>query len=394
MSGKSTIPRKANYQYFDMANILKDWKPNIKDNVIIAIFVMAFSAAIGICFYFGILNGLTSLCATVAGVIAGFAFYGWGQYNNNVFSGANQKFAIISYLVLASSATFGIMIVMNVFYDMSFLAIFSADWLGQIYWMIGFLYVCYLGIASMELWKHIEMKMQSKIVMDLSMMIIPAVALMLVMFNLIPTTQAGTYYFALMIGVVPLYVVFTYLSWKKNKDQSNWENMRQILMLYGLSLGVSFAVLLFVIDPFGWNMFGLASIAGHIPIIPGQGTTTNYFSYIWYIFFQSPTAAIMIAIMTFGTVVNIFSSTMGGALKGATVIGVIITVVPPMIIILEIFAGGIPPPDLLADLLGTGVASFIFALCEVGVFVIIAIILSVFSGVADLLSSKASAKLG
>lgn len=91
--------------------------------------------------------------------------------------------------------------------------------------------------------------------------------------------------------------------------------------------------------------------------------------------------------MTFGTTVNLFVATLGGAemLRG---LGVLIMVFPPMLIILEMWTGGIQPPSVLTEILGLGVAAPIFAICETGVFAIMAGLLGYFGGYAKLLSQR------
>jgi hypothetical protein len=98
-------------------------------------------------------------------------------------------------------------------------------------------------------------------------------------------------------------------------------------------------------------------------------------------FFTSAPASLMIALMTFGAIVYIFAKTLGDLVMAGQAIGAIIMVVPPLIIVMQIFAGYVTVPEQLIMVLGgPSVAAFVYGLAEVGVFTIIMTILMTFTG--------------
>jgi len=379
------------WQYLEMD--WGEWVPKLKDNVLLVITSIGIAAIIGILYYYGLLSGVWASVLTVTEVGLHFIWYAWGKTREKgkYFTTRLDK---IAYAAIAIAVCFATFIVLNVFYDVGFLAYFSSDWQIQLFWMMGLTYICWLVIGLMLLYKHqVQPSKSVWFAQDamISYLILPAIAILFaalfIYFGNVLT--AADWFWIISIAGGSCFAIFAAYLWmvrRKMVQPDEFKHNKSAFWLYTIyyviAVGIVGCILYFT--PIG----AIQASLSQVPIVPGQATPTNYFSYIFYIFFQSPIASIMIAIMTFGMIVNIFASVLGGLGRGAVVIGVIITVVPPMVIVMEIFAGGIPAPDLLNTILGTGVASFIFALCETGVFIIVAIILSVFSGIAELLAPK------
>ena len=97
----------------------------------------------------------------------------------------------------------------------------------------------------------------------------------------------------------------------------------------------------------------------------------------------SPIVAIMIGVMFVGTTATILSVNLDGApaLKN---FGTVTVVVPPLLIIWSIFIGAVEPPSMFVKILGgESLASFIYAITMVSVFIILVMINAVFVQIAD-----------
>lgn len=371
-----------------------EWVPKLKDNVLLAITSVGVASIVGILFFFGLLPGLWALVLTVVEVALHLVWYAWGKMKDKETNYFETRLDKVSYIVIGVALCVALTVILSIIYDVGLLAILSPDWQQQLFWMMGLTYVCWLAVGLLLLYKHETQPSQSPwFARDamISYLIFPAIAIAaaIAFIYLEDTIDAGTFFWIFSISgacVFGAYAVYLFRVQKNTSSAEEFHKIKNAFTLYASYYGVAVGVVYFIIyhTPIGM----VSGVLGEIPFLPGQATPVNYFSYIFYIFFQSPIASIMIAIMTFGMIVNIFATVLGGLGRTAIVIGVVITVVPPMIIIMEIFAGGIPPPDLLAQILGVGVASFIFALCETGVFIIMAIVLSVFSGIAEILAPK------
>jgi len=366
---------------------VQNWIPSMIDNMSLNLILIGVIAALGIGFWFQFIPGVWAVIGSMA--IIGVRWYLYYLGKKKETKAFQTRFNLVSFIVTAIASILGIGLVLSVVYDTGFFNLIATEWETQFMWLVALIYICYACIAIMEFYSHwFIQKLQSKAVLDLIYLLIPLVVVVMLVFNLMPTASLpGTFYWIFTIIGGGFFVAWGV--WKWNWHKVDWESDKKSYFIYGAYLVGSLAGMGVMFYLFGFLSPTGGHFAGEIPLINGQAAPVNYFSYIFYIFFQSPVAAIMIAIMTFGTIVNIFAATAPGkSVKGGAVIGIVITVIPPMIIVLEIMSGGIPPPDLLSDILGTGVASFIFSLAETGVFIIVAIILSVFSGVADMMQGN------
>ncbi|MGQ4876064.1 MAG: hypothetical protein ACP6IY_18515 [Promethearchaeia archaeon] len=118
----------------------------------------------------------------------------------------------------------------------------------------------------------------------------------------------------------------------------------------------------------------------------------DMFVYTITALFYSPVTAIMMAIMFVGTFATIISVNLGGApaLKN---FGTVTVVVPPLLLIWSIWIGAVAPPSMFVKILGgESLASMIYAITMVSVFIIFIMINSVFVQAADFFIPEKSQK--
>lgn len=349
----------------------------VRESQLVTISTIAFCFVFGVLYFTNILPeafmGLWALIPSMVAVIARFVFYAWELKKKGEL---DENYEYIRFGLIFGGCVFGLFVLFSLIYDIGFLALFSADWILQLFWFITLEYVAMLTIGLTSSYMHYRNKNFVQLGIDIAFYVTPLVALVMIFFGFAP--PASLVYF-IGIGVTVIFLIYLY-------RQLPPANRKTTMTMFVAITSITWLTILLVMDPSSWFISAsLVEQGSTVPLaqIPA-GQTTNYFSYIWYIFFQSPVAAIMIAIMTFGAVVTIFAKALGDLGGGMSVaIGAVLIVVPPLIIIMQILSGSIVAPTLLTTLLGAGVASFIFAIAEVGVFVIVAIILMTFTGMVE-----------
>lgn len=124
------------------------------------------------------------------------------------------------------------------------------------------------------------------------------------------------------------------------------------------------------------SIYGGAIVEAQM-VYEAQGGS-NYFSYVFYILMQSQTSAIMIGFMVFGAVAVMVAQNVSdvGQIVGGFATGVVVII--PMLFIFSIFTGGIAAPDLLVEILGSGVAQMVYGLAQTSVFILVVSIIGVF----------------
>lgn len=361
------MAKKSSWKFFDLRSGNIDITR--RDSALATIISGIFIALVTVFYFLDFMpapSGLYALILSMIAIALRVVIYGWERRKTEEL---DSTFEWIQYIVISGGMAFAIFLVLTLIYDLGFLALFSADWLVQIYWFIALEYIAMLGIGLVAMYLQIKNKKWERVAMDFGFFLLPLVALFMLMFDFAPP-KSVSFYVGLGVNVLALGVLYRSLA----KDTR--KNVFALISLFSI---VSQGIIFVLLDPA--DIFATSSI---VPIIAGQAAPVNFFSYVWFIFFQSPSASIMIALMTFGAVVTIFAKALGDLNPTSSVaIGAVIIVVPPLIIIMEIFSGAIPPPTLLVDVLGSGVASFIFAIAEVGVFVIVSIILLTFTGMIE-----------
>lgn len=137
------------------------------------------------------------------------------------------------------------------------------------------------------------------------------------------------------------------------------------------------------------DMMMYGSNLARIAVFEAQGGI-NYFSYVFYILLMSPSAAVMIGFMVFGAVTVMVSQNIAGVgrIIGGFATGVVVII--PMLFCISIFTGGIEAPEILIDMLGSGVAQFVFGLAEVSVFILMVSIIGVFIAAGRMLGGIAT----
>jgi hypothetical protein len=122
-----------------------------------------------------------------------------------------------------------------------------------------------------------------------------------------------------------------------------------------------------------------------LSIVSGQ-TGADWFAYVFYILFQHPLPAFMIAFMTVSAIGVIMAQNLGklGSFMSAVAIATIAIV--PMIVVMSAITGSVDPPPELQEILGLdrAVASFIYGMGLVTSYVIVATILGTFIASARL----------
>ena len=117
----------------------------------------------------------------------------------------------------------------------------------------------------------------------------------------------------------------------------------------------------------------------HATTFEGQ-VVSDWFSYVFYILFQAPIPAIMIAFMTISAVAVIVAQNVGrlGGFMASVAIGAIAII--PLIMIMSVFTGSVDPPQELIDLVGLerSLASFIYGMGLVVSYTFVVVIIGVF----------------
>jgi hypothetical protein len=272
----------------------------------------------------------------------------------------------LQWAVILAVAFFSMFLILTLVFDIGFFALFSSDWSVQIFWFVGMEYALLAVIGVYNIYKTLVEKDWFNAVFILAFITIPLVILIMI-FTGIKMDRSVPFWIGVAISGVLGFIIF----YRLPKESRN-----KTLGIILTFLGALWVVLFLLIDPYQLITTTPASISGPSIFIGA----VNPFSTIWYLFFQAGTAPTMIAIMTFGAVVYVFSKTFGDMIKAGQAVGAILMIVPPMIIIMMMFSGSITAPSTLVDLLGAGVASFIYATAETGVFVIVMVLLLAFTG--------------
>jgi len=120
----------------------------------------------------------------------------------------------------------------------------------------------------------------------------------------------------------------------------------------------------------------------------GQGIE-DWFGYTFYIFFQAPLPAFMIAIMGFGAIAVILAQNQAQIGRNVAGVAVGIIAIIPMLIVLTAISGSIPPPQELIDVIGLSrpVASFIYGMGLILTYVIAISVMGVFIASSRALTS-------
>ena len=116
----------------------------------------------------------------------------------------------------------------------------------------------------------------------------------------------------------------------------------------------------------------------------GQYGAASSFNMVFEMLFYNQTTGIMLALMVIGTFANIFVINMSksSALQSATTMTVIGI---PMIMIVSMFLGVIPPPSVFVKLFGAeAIASFVFTFAMLSVYIIFLSMMMVFSHAAEI----------
>lgn len=113
-------------------------------------------------------------------------------------------------------------------------------------------------------------------------------------------------------------------------------------------------------------------------VIGQSRQTPNYFSWVLYILLQDRVPALMISFMIFGAVSAMLIQNMGGVARVISGFALSITVIIPLLFIVTIITGGIPPPIELEAVLGYGTAGLVYALAQTSAFILMLAIIGVF----------------
>ncbi len=119
-------------------------------------------------------------------------------------------------------------------------------------------------------------------------------------------------------------------------------------------------------------------------ITEAQYGASTSFTMVFEMLFYNQTTGIMLALMVIGTFANIFviNQTKSSALQSATTMTVIGI---PMIMIVSMFLGVIPPPGPFVRLFGAeAIASFVFTFAMLSVYIIFLSMMMVFSHAAEI----------
>lgn len=360
------------WKYFDVASTAQtsvEWKK--RDGTILWVILFGWLAIVATFFYTNLLPppaGLIAFLCSMGGIGLRIGIYAWEKIRENKdFEWAKH----LQWFLIICVGTWSGFLVLSVMYDIGFVGLFSADWTEQLFWFIALQYVSVAVLGVFNIYKAYLQKQWTEIVVYTAAVAIP-LALLIMIFTGVTFDRWLPY----VIGLVASMVVLALLIYK-----SDPATRRKNLELIGVSMAIMWVVMFLIVDPF--ELFK-ANVLELEPATIYSGAV-NPFSTVFYLFFQHGVAPTMIAIMTFGAIVFVFAKAFGDMIQAGQAIGAILMIVPPMIIIMMIFSGSISAPTQLVDLLGAGVASFIYAVAETGVFTIVMTLLMTFTGMVKAL---------
>lgn len=238
-----------------------------------------------IAFFAGAFNaiewkGVLATIITMGMLTIRVAFYVVQKREEGFMNNTSETMFLVVPSLLALVMAF---IASTVVYDVGFLAIITADWTFQLYWFVGLEVICAIVILLFNLIRDWYSQEVQKFWNDLVLLLVAIVPLVLLIFNTqLAALEPGVPFIAIVAIMSFLLIVWV------------WRLPKQVRVRAGLVYGgMAFAFTLLIVmfyNPFAPS----AVVEGFVPIIGGQEAPVNYFSYIWYIFFQSPAAAIMI----------------------------------------------------------------------------------------------------
>jgi hypothetical protein len=362
----------SSWKFFDVAatespNV--EWKK--RDGIILWLILFGWLAAIATLYFTNLLPppaGVIAFAASLVGVGLRIGIYVWEKVHESPAFDLRKH--LQWFLVLCVGAWSGFL-VLTIMYDIGFLALFSPEWTDQLFWFIALIYASVAVLGVYNIYKSYLQKQYTEIVVNSAVVAIPLLLLVMI-FAGVKMTRWVPY----LLGLIITVVILLFMVYHTAPDQR-----RKSLELIGVSMAILWVVMLFIVDPFEWFQ---ASVLEAEPAVIYSGAV-NPFSTVFYLFFQHGVAPTMIAIMTFGAIVYVFAKTFGDMIQAGQAIGAILMIVPSMIIIMMIFSGSIEAPTQLVDLLGAGVANFIYAVAETGVFTIVMTLLLTFTGMVKAL---------
>lgn len=392
MVKKKTFNLKAEQKKYKMAGLSGTSDITLKESRIFTLLCVAGVTIISVVYFLGGLVGLGEFAGaaatTMATIIACLRVIMLAYEKRDKMPDRMDK---VYFLVPTLSFLVGLFLFFNVLYNSGLFAMFSPDWIIQLYWYIGLSYLCVLGVVSLRLYKTMKEKKWNSFWMYFAYAVVPIIPMCFLFFGAKSIVPAGAFF---LIGSIAIGLLFVTWVWKLPK-----EDRLKLGLIYGVFLLASLLMIGIILNPF----FPEASVRGALQdiIVSGQAGEVDYFALVWEMLFQEAASVLMISIMVFGAVVNIFTLTLGGS-KLARGLGNLIMVFPAMLIIFEMWTGGIPPPCELLNYDGRlvhggcplcggfgqptcgplpySLASIIYAICETGVFAIMGTLLAYFQG--------------
>jgi hypothetical protein len=153
-----------------------------------------------------------------------------------------------------------------------------------------------------------------------------------------------------------------------------------MIMIYVLTLIVVPAILMVAFVKF-YEEIDLATHGGVLQdtTYSGQGID-DWFAYVFYILFQAPVPAFMIAFMAIASVGVIMAQNLANVGRVISGVAMGIVAIVPLLIVFATIGGSIPPPQELVDVIGLSpsIASFIYGMGLIITYVVSVSIMGVF----------------
>lgn len=163
------------------------------------------------------------------------------------------------------------------------------------------------------------------------------------------------------------------------------DSMARLIMNASIQVIVPLFFVVVILPIFSTLNIEGVMVSGEITF-EGQQTGTDWFAYVFYILFQRPLPAFMIAFMTVSAIGVIMAQNLGriGSFMSATAIASIAIV--PLIVVMSAITGSVAPPPELMEILGLdrAIASFIYGMGLVTSYIVVATILGTFIASAQL----------
>lgn len=185
-----------------------------------------------------------------------------------------------------------------------------------------------------------------------------------------------------LLGVYLIYVNKDELKTGKFKGFSKEEGTQSPVWFYlrVLILIVIPALLIVFLIPI-YQQIDLVLFDGYVGSMTYSGQAMeDWFAFVFYIIFQAPIPAIMIAFMGISSIAVILAQNLANVGRMVSGVAVGIIAVIPMLFVLSAITGSIPPPPELVDIIGLSkaIASFVYGLGLIINYVVMISVMSVF----------------